>query len=85
MDKITKEQLLEAIEMLNKIDQEIKEEYEAKCKKIMVVVNTDAQEKMIKENFPFLRVANAKGLLELENDKCYIMPYEEVEPIKFIY
>lgn len=83
MEKITKEQLLNAIEMLDKIDQEIKAEYEAKCKNIILVVNTDAQEKLVKENFPFLRVANAKGLLE--DDKCYIMPYEEVEPIKFIY
>lgn len=78
MEKITKEQLLKAIEMLDEIDQEIQSKY-------LVVVNTDAQEKLVKENFPFLRVANAKGLLELENDKCYIMPYEEVEPIKFIY
>ena len=82
MEKITKEQLLNAIEMLDKIDQEIQKEIQSKY---LLVVNTDAQEKMIKENFPFLSVANAKGLLELENDKCYIMPYEEVEPIKFIY
>lgn len=82
MEKITKEQLLNAIEMLDKIDQEIQKEIQSKY---LLVVNTDAQEKMIKENFPYLRVANAKGLLELENDKCYIMPYEEVEPIKFIY
>ena len=60
MEKINKEQLLKAIEMLDKIDQEIKAEYEAKCKNIILVVNTDAQEKLVKENTHFLELQMQK-------------------------
>lgn len=50
---------------------------------IILMVNTEKQVKMFKELLPGIKVINANGRLE-SDDNVYIIPCEE-KPIKFIY
>lgn len=82
MNKINKEEILKAIEIFDKIDQEIKSKYNRDD--VALIVNTEKQEKLVKEKFPWLRVINANGYFE-SDDICRIIPWKEVEPIKFTW